>query len=58
MSEMEKPIDQNIYADHQGRRIYFCCPVCIQAFKKDPEKYLKKMQEQGIQPEKTPAPQK
>ncbi len=47
-------IDQKIYADYQGKRIYFCCSGCIDEFKKDPEKYLKKMEEQGVTPAKTP----
>ena len=40
------PINPNIYVDYQGRRIYFCCPMCPPIFKKDPEKYLKKVDEQ------------
>ncbi|MGA8573015.1 MAG: YHS domain-containing protein [Desulfobaccales bacterium] len=47
-------INKNIYTDYQGQRIYFCCPGCIEVFKKNPEAYLKKMQEQGVVPEKTP----
>jgi len=35
--------EKEIYADYNGRRIYFCCPGCIGAFKKDPAKYLKKV---------------
>ena len=48
-------IDKKVYTDHQGQRIYFCCDHCIGEFKKDPDKYLKKMKEQGVTPEKTPA---
>lgn len=48
-------IDKNIFVDYQGYRIYFCCPGCDAEFRKNPEKYLKKMQEQGITPEKSPA---
>ena len=47
-------IDKDVYVDYNGQRVYFCCPVCIDIFKKDPEAYLKKMQEQGIIPEKSP----
>jgi YHS domain-containing protein len=46
-------INKNIYTDYQGQRIYFCCPACIDVFKKNPEAYLKKMREQGVVPEKT-----
>ena len=48
-------IDKNIYVDYKGQRIYFCCKGCDAEFKKDPEKYLKKMESQGITPEKSPA---
>ncbi len=52
-------IDKQVYADYKGKRIYFCCKGCDAEFKKDPEKYLKKMQEEGITPEPVPAgPQK
>jgi YHS domain-containing protein len=47
-------IDKKVYTDYKGQRIYFCCKACIEDFKKDPEKYLKKMQAEGITPEKAP----
>jgi YHS domain-containing protein len=47
-------IDKNVYADNQGQRIYFCCQGCDAEFAKNPEKYLKKLQEQGVIPEKSP----
>ncbi len=47
-------IDKKAYIDYQGKRIYFCCPGCDAEFKKDPEKYMKKIQEQGITLEKCP----
>ncbi len=40
---MGEPIDKNIYLDHEGRRVYFCCSMCKDTFKKDPEKYIKKL---------------
>jgi YHS domain-containing protein len=36
-------INPTVYTDHEGKRIYFCCPECIDTFKKDPAKYLAKM---------------
>jgi len=48
------PVNKNIYADYQGNRVYFCCPPCIKEFKKNPEKYVKKMKEQGIDLAKSP----
>jgi YHS domain-containing protein len=47
-------IDKSVYTDYQGKRIYFCCSACIDDFKKDPEKYLKKLEEQGVTLEKSP----
>ncbi len=43
---MGGPIDKNIYADYEGRRVYFCCQMCVGEFKKAPEKYLGKLDEQ------------
>ena len=39
-------INKELYVDHEGRRVYFCCKGCAAVFEKDPEKYLKKMEEQ------------
>ncbi len=47
-------IDKKVYVDYQGKRIYFCCQGCDAEFRKDPEKYMKKIQEQGITLEKCP----
>ena len=47
-------INQKVFVDYQGNRIYFCCAACIDEFNKDPEKYLKKMEAQGVSPAKTP----
>jgi YHS domain-containing protein len=46
-------VDEKIFADYQGKRIYFCCTGCLEEFKKDPEKYLNKMKEEGMTPAKT-----
>jgi len=45
---MGNKIDKRYYVDYQGRRVYFCCPDCPGKFKADPEKYLKKMADQGV----------
>jgi YHS domain-containing protein len=47
-------IDKNVYADYQGKRIFFCCKGCDNEFLKDPEKYLKKLQDEGVTPETAP----
>jgi len=43
---MGDPINKNIFVDYKGRRVYFCCNMCPEMFKKDPEKYLKILDEQ------------
>jgi YHS domain-containing protein len=48
-------VNKQVYADYKGKRIYFCCAGCDAEFKKDPEKYMKKLQEQGIKLEPCPA---
>jgi len=47
-------IDKGKYADVKGYRIYVCCPGCIGKIKADPDKYIKKLQDEGITLEKTP----
>ena len=41
-------IDSTLYIDMQGQRIYFCCGMCIDKFKEDPEKYFNKAAKEGI----------
>lgn len=52
---MGAAINKNIYVDHNGKRVYFCCNACPAAFKKDPEKYIKKLEGEGVVLEKAPA---
>ncbi len=32
---------KKMFADHKGRRYFFCCAGCPEAFQKDPAKYAK-----------------
>ena len=50
-------IDKNNYVDYQGKRIYFCCTACPDEFKKNPEKYMKKLKDQGVVLEDAPKAQ-
>ena len=43
-------INKNVYTDYQGKRVYFCCSGCATPFKQNPEKYLKKLDEQSVTP--------
>lgn len=33
------------FVEYNGKRYGLCCPMCANKFKRDPEKYLKKMAE-------------
>ena len=48
-------IDKNIYIDIKGKRIYVCCKGCLAAIKADPDKYIKILEDQGVEIEKAPA---
>lgn len=47
-------IKKNVYVDHDGYRVYLCCPGCDGAFKKDPGKYIEKMKKHGVVLDHTP----
>ena len=48
-------LDKSIYVDHEGKRVYFCCGMCVETFKKDPEKYIKVLADKGEAPIDVPA---
>ncbi len=50
-------INKDIYADHDGKRVYFCCSSCVAEFKKDPQKYIDILENEGITLEKVGKPQ-
>lgn len=52
---MGGPASKKIYTDYQGKRIYFCCPPCIQQFQKNPDRYMKQFRKEGIMLEDAPA---
>lgn len=47
-------INKDLFVDYQGKRIYVCCNMCVQSVKADPEKYIRKMEAEGITLDKTP----
>ena len=47
-------IDRSIYVDHEGKRVYFCCPGCVGAFRADPERYLEKLRALQEEPDAAP----
>lgn len=40
---MGNPIDKNVFVEYEGKKVYFCCPGCIEKFQAEPEKYLSKL---------------
>ena len=48
-------VNTNIFADANGKRVYFCCKGCPAEFKKDPAKYIDKLEKDGVTLDKTPA---
>ena len=44
---MGRNISKNIHEDYKGKRVYFCCGGCPDTFKADPEKFMKKLADQG-----------
>lgn len=47
-------INRELFTDYKSKRIYFCCPACPPEFKKTPEKFMAKMNAEGIIPEDAP----
>lgn len=41
-------INPDLYVDVKGKRIYTCCKDCISTIKKNPEKYIKKLEDQHV----------
>ena len=41
MVDVAKATKSHMYADYKGRRYFFCCAGCPEAFKKDPAKFAK-----------------
>lgn len=42
-----KQINTKYYVDYRGKRIYTCCSVCLREVRKNPAKYVAKLQRQG-----------
>lgn len=36
-------IDKTIFVEYKGKKVYFCCPGCVETFKANPEKYIAKL---------------
>jgi len=47
-------IDKEKYIDVKGYRIYTCCSGCINQIKANPDKYIKRLEDKGVDVEKAP----
>ena len=47
-------ISKKVYTDYEGKRVYFCCPGCIQKFTAEPKKFMDQFQKAGIALEALP----
>lgn len=45
---MGDKVNKDLYVDHDGKRVYVCCKGCIDAVQKDPQKYIKKLEDAGV----------
>jgi hypothetical protein len=48
-------INKKQYADVRGKRIYVCCAGCIGMIKAKPDKYIEKLESQGVTLDSVPA---
>ena len=35
-----EPVDEQIFVDYEGKRVWFCCDTCVEDFNADPKAYL------------------
>ena len=47
-------IDKSQYVDADGKRIYVCCPGCLDKVRKNPAQFIKQLESQGITLDKAP----
>ena len=48
------PVNQSLYVDAEGYRIYVCCGGCVAAVKADPAKYVAQLKAEGVELEHAP----
>lgn len=42
-------INKDLYVDHDGKRIYVCCQMCISKVKDTPEKFISQLEKEGVE---------
>ena len=50
-------IDEGVYRDVDGKRVYFSCPACFEKFDQDPQTHIKRLESEGIEFANAPVPQ-
>lgn len=45
---MGGPVNTNLYVDYDGKRIYACCAGCLPDLRKNPAKYVSKLEKSGV----------
>jgi hypothetical protein len=48
-------INRKLFVDHEGKRIYVCCPGCIPTIRRNAAKYVKQLEDAGVVLDKVPA---
>jgi len=43
-----EPVNRDLFVDHAGKRIYVCCAGCLAEVSRNPEKYVRELESQGI----------
>jgi cytochrome c oxidase subunit 2 len=46
---LHEPASKEFSYTYEGKAYYFCCPMCIEEFKKDPRKYISKIKEVNLE---------
>jgi YHS domain-containing protein len=47
-------INTNLFVVAEGKRVYVCCSGCLPDLKKEPAKYIKQLEAQGVKLEAAP----
>lgn len=48
------PINRQFHVDYEGKRVYVCCPHCVETVKANPKKYIRQLEAEGITLEPAP----
>lgn len=44
----DKKILKKLFYDHAGKRTYFCCKECLEAFQVNPDFFMKQLEDDGV----------